>query len=158
MYKKMIKKLTNLSALIARRKMLKANDLIASVKKSIELIVMNESNITKYLDLYNYSIKDYGSMDEYILDNYNYELFGKNEKWTELETIGHKEIQHFIPNIVLISYNYNNYNEVLKWIIKEDYYKLISFYALSVSYKIIRNNIATIKMIWFTNDKTGLEN
>ena len=154
----MIKKLTNLSALIARRKMLKANDLIASVKKSIELIVMNESNITKYLDLYNYSIKDYGSMDEYILDNYNYELFGKNEKWTELETIGHKEIQHFIPNIVLISYNYNNYNEVLKWIIKEDYYKLISFYALSVSYKIIRNNIATIKMIWFTNDKTGLEN
>ena len=29
----------------------------------------------KYLDLYNYSIKDYGSIDEYILDNYNYELF-----------------------------------------------------------------------------------
>ena len=138
--------------------MLKANDLIASVKKSIELIVMNESNITKYLDLYNYSIKDYGSMDEYILDNYNYELFGKNEKWAELETIGHKEIQHFIPSIILISYNYNNYNEVLKWIIKEDYYKLISFYALSVSYKIIENNMHTIKMIWFTNDKTGLEN
>ena len=154
----MIKKLTNLSALIARRKMLKANDLIASVKKSIELIVMNESNITKYLDLYNYSIKDYGSMDEYILDNYNYELFGKNEKWAKLETIGHKEIQHFIPNIVLISYNYNNYNEVLKWIREEDYYKLISFYALSVSYKIIENNIHAIKMIWFTNDKTGLEN
>jgi hypothetical protein len=138
--------------------MLKANDLIASVKKSIELIVMSETNITKYLDLYNYSIKDYGSMDEYILDNYNYELFGKNEKWAELETIGHKEIQHFIPSIILISYSYNNYNEVLKWIIKEDYYKLISFYALSVSYKIIRNNIHTIKMIWFTNDKTGLEN
>jgi len=138
--------------------MLKANDLIASVKKSIELIVMNESNITKYLDLYNYSIKDYDSMDEYIVDNYNYELFGKNEKWAELETIGHKEIQHFIPSIILISYNYNNYNEVVKWIIKEDYYKLISFYALSVSYKIIRNNIHTIKMIWFTNDKTGLEN
>jgi len=138
--------------------MLKANDLIASVKKSVELIVMNESNMTKYLDLYNYSIKDYGSMDEYILDNYNYELFGKNEKWAELETIGHKEIQHFIPNIVLISYNYNNYNEVLKWIREEDYYKLISFYALSVSHKIIRNNIHTIKMIWFTNDKTGLEN
>jgi hypothetical protein len=138
--------------------MLKANDLIASVKKSVELIVMNESNITKYLDLYNYSIKDYGSMDEYIVDNYNYELFGKNEKWAELETIGHKEIQHFIPNIVLISYNYNNYNEVLKWIIKEDYYKLISFYALSISYNIIRNNMHTIKMIWFTNDKTGIEN
>lgn len=138
--------------------MLKANDLIASVKKNIELIVMSETNIMKYLDLYNYSIKDYGSMDEYILDNYNYELFGKNDKWAQLETIGHKEIQHFIPNIILISYNYNNYNEVLKWIIKEDYYKLISFYALSISYKIISNNIHTIKMIWFTNDKTGLEN
>jgi hypothetical protein len=138
--------------------MLKANDLIASVKKSIELIVMNESNITKYLDLYNYSSDLYLTMDEYILDNYNYELFGKNEKWEELETIGHKEIQHFIPSIILISYNYNNYNEVLKWIIKEDYYKLISFYALSISYKIIRNNMHTIKMIWFTNDKTGLEN
>jgi hypothetical protein len=138
--------------------MLKANDLIASVKKSVELIVMSETNITKYLDLYNYSIKDYGSMDDYILDNYNYELFGKNEKWAELETIGHKEIQHFIPNIVLISYSYNNYKEVLNWIIKEDYYKLITFYALSISYKIIRTNIATIKMIWFTDDKTGFEN
>jgi hypothetical protein len=138
--------------------MLKANDLIASVKKSVELIVMNETNITKYLDLYNYSSDLYLTMDEYILDNYNYELFGKNEKWAELETIGHKEIQHFIPNIVLISYSYNNYKEVLNWIIKEDYYKLITFYALSISYKIIRTNIATIKMIWFTNDKTGIEN
>jgi hypothetical protein len=138
--------------------MLKANDLFASVKKSIELIVMSETNITKYLDLYNFSSNIYLTMDEYILDNYNYELFGKNEKWAELETIGHKEIQHFIPNIVLISYSYNNYKEVLKWIIKEDYYKLISFYALSVSYNIIRNNIAAIKMTWFTNDKTGLEN
>jgi len=154
----MIKKLTKSIYVYGNRKMLKANDLIASVKKSVELIVMNESNIMKYLDLYNYSIKDYGSMDEYILDNYNYELFGKNEKWAELKTIGHKEIQHFIPNIVLISYNYNNYYEVLNWIIKEDYYKLISFYALSISYKIIRTNIATIKMIWFTNDKTGIEN
>jgi hypothetical protein len=154
----MIKKLTKSIYVYGNRKMLKANDLIASVKKSVELIVMNETNITKYLDLYNYSIKDYGSMDEFILDNYNYELFGKNEKWAELETIGHKEIQHFIPNIVLISYNYNNYKEVLNWIIKEDYYKLISFYALSISYKIISNNIATIKMIWFTNDKTGIEN
>jgi hypothetical protein len=154
----MIKKLTKAIYVYGNRKMLKANDLIASVKKSVELIVMSETNITKYLDLYNYSIKDYGSMDEYILDNYNYELFGKNEKWAELETIGHKEIQHFIPNIVLISYNYNNYKEVLNWIIKEDYYKLISFYALSISYKIIRNNIAAIKMIWFTNDKTGIEN
>jgi hypothetical protein len=151
-------KLTMSIYVYSNRKMLKANDLIASVKKSVELIVMNETNITKYLDLYNYSSDLYLTMDEYILDNYNYELFGKNKKWAELETIGHKEIQHFIPNIVLISYNYNNYNEVLKWIIKEDYYKLISFYALSVSYKIIRNNIAAIKMIWFTNDKTGLEN
>jgi hypothetical protein len=156
---KMIKiKLTTSIYVYGNIKMLKANDLIASVKKNIELIVMSETNITKYLDLYNYSIKDYGSMDEYILDNYNYELFGKNEKWTQLETIGHKEIQHFIPNIILISYNYNNYYEVLNWIIKEDYYKLISFYALSISYKIISNNIAAIKMIWFTNDKTGLEN
>jgi hypothetical protein len=138
--------------------MLKANDLIASVKKSVELIVMSETNITKYLDLYNYSNNIYLTMDEYILDNYNYELFGKNEKWAELETIGHKEIQHFIPSIILISYSYNNYKEVLKWIIKEDYYKLITFYALSISYKIIRTNIATIKMIWFTNDKTGIEN
>lgn len=154
----MIKKLTKSIYVYGNRKMLKANDLIASVKKSVELIVMNESNITKYLDLYNYSNNIYLTMDEYILDNYNYELFGKNEKWAELETIGHKEIQHFIPNIVLISYSYNNYNEVLKWIIKEDYYKLISFYALSISYKIIRNNMHTIKMIWFTNDKTGIEN
>jgi len=138
--------------------MLKANDLIASVKKSIELIVMSETNITKYLDLYNYSSDLYLTMDEYILDNYNYELFGKNEIWAELETIGHKEIQHFIPNIILISYSYNNYYEVVNWIIKEDYYKLISFYALSVSHNIIRNNIAAIKMAWFTNDKTGLEN
>lgn len=151
-------KLTMSIYVYSNRKMLKANDLIASVKKSVELIVMNETNITKYLDLYNYSSDLYLTMDEYILDNYNYELFGKNEKWAELETIGHKEIQHFIPNIVLISYSYNNYYEVLKWIIKEDYYKLISFYALSISYKIIRTNIATIKMIWFTNDKTGIEN
>ena len=134
--------------------MLKANDLIADVKKSIELIVMDNTNITKYLDLYNFPCNHYLTMDEYILDNYNYELFGKNEKWAQLETIGHKEIQHFIPSIILISYNYNNYNEVLKWIIKEDYYKLISFYALSVSYKIIRNNIDAIKMTWFNDDKT----
>jgi len=134
--------------------MLKANDLIADVKKSIELIVMSETNITKYLDLYNFPCNHYLTMDEYILDNYNYELFGKNEKWAQLETIGHKEIQHFIPSIILISYNYNNYNEVLKWIIKEDYYKLISFYALSISYKIISNNIDAIKMTWFNDDKT----
>jgi len=134
--------------------MLKANDLIADVKKSIELIVMDNTNITKYLDLYNFPCNHYLTMDEYILDNYNYELFGKNEKWAQLETIGHKEIQHFIPSIILISYNYNNYYEVLNWIIKEEYYKLISFYALSVSYKIIRNNIDAIKMTWFNDDKT----
>jgi hypothetical protein len=134
--------------------MLKANDLIADVKKSIELIVMDNTNITKYLDLYNFPCNHYLTMDEYILDNYNYELFGKNEKWAQLETIGHKEIQHFIPSIILISYNYNNYYEVLNWITKEEYYKLISFYALSVSYKIIRNNIDAIKMTWFNDDKT----
>lgn len=134
--------------------MIKDNALIKKFKKDVELIVMNEHNITKYLDLYNYSINTYGSMDEYIVDNYNYELFGKNEKWTDLEAIGYKEIQHFLPNIILISYNYNNYYEVLNWIRKEEYYKLISFYALAVSYKIIANNIHAIKMTWFTNDKT----
>lgn len=134
--------------------MIKDNALIKKFKKDVELIVMNEHNITKYLDLYNYSINTYGSMDEYIVDNYNYELFGKNEKWTDIEAIGYKEIQHFLPNIILISYNYNNYYEVLNWIRKEEYYKLISFYALAVSYKIIANNIHAIKMTWFTNDKT----
>ena len=135
--------------------MLKDNALIASVKKSVELIVMNNENITKYLDLYNYNIDCYETMDEYILDNYNYELFGKNEKWAELESIGIKEIQHFIPRIIIMSYSYNNYYEVINWIQKAEYYKLISFYALGISYKIIRNNIAAIKMAWFNNDKTG---
>ena len=135
--------------------MLNDNALIASVKKSVELIVMNNENITKYLDLYNYNIDCYETMDEYILDNYNYELFGKNEKWAELESIGIKEIQHFIPRIIIMSYSYNNYYEVINWIQKEEYYKLISFYALGVSYKIIRNNVAAIKMAWFNNDKTG---
>lgn len=134
--------------------MLKDNTLIVNVKKNIEFIVMNSDNITKYLDLYNYNINCYETMNEYILDNYNYELFGKEEKWAPLETIGIKEIQHFIPDIIALSYSYNNYYEVLNWIIKEEYYKLISFYALGISYKIIRNNIATIKMTWFTNDKS----
>jgi hypothetical protein len=138
--------------------MIKADVLINKMKKNIELIVMNESNITKYLDLYNYPINHYETMDEYILDNYNYELFGKNEKWAELETIGHKEFQHFIHSIIVISYSYNNYNEVLMWIREEDYYKLISLYALSISYNIIRNNINAIKMAWFTNDKTHQAN
>ena len=135
--------------------MLKSNELIASVKKSVELIVMNNENITKYLDLYNYNIDCYITMDEYILDNYNYELFGKNEKWAELESIGIKEIQHFIPRIIIMSYSYNNYYEVLRWIIKEDIYKLMSLYSLSISYYIIKANIATIKNIWFANDKTS---
>ena len=134
--------------------MLKDNTLIASVKKSVELIVMNNENITKYLDLYNYNIDCYETMDEYILDNYNYELFGRNEKWAELESIGNKEIQHFIPRLIIMSYSYNNYYEVINWIQKEEYYKLISFYALGVSYKIIRNNIAAIKLTWFANDKS----
>ena len=131
-----------------------ANTVRDTMKKNIEFIVMNSDNITKYLDLYNYNINCYVTMDEYILDNYNYELFGKEEKWRYLESIGIKEIRHFIPEIIIMSYSYNNYYEVLNWIIKEEYYKLISFYALGISYKIIRNNIATIKMTWFTNDKS----
>ena len=136
--------------------MLKTNANIVrdTMKKNIEFIVMNSENITKYLDLYNYNINCYVTMDEYILDNYNYELFGKEEKWAPLESIGIKEIRHFIPETIIMSYSYNNYYEVLNWIIKEEYYKLISFYALGISYKIIRNNIATIKMTWFTNDKS----
>ena len=131
-----------------------ANTVRDTMKKNIEFIVMNSDNITKYLDLYNYNINCYVTMDEYILDNYNYELFGKEEKWAPLESIGIKEIRHFIPETIIMSYSYNNYYEVLNWIIKEEYYKLISFYALGISYKIIRNNIATIKMTWFTNDKS----
>ena len=136
--------------------MLKTNANIVrdTMKKNIEFIVMNSDNITKYLDLYNYNINCYVTMDEYILDNYNYELFGKEEKWAPLESIGIKEIRHFIPETIIMSYSYNNYYEVLNWRIKEEYYKLISFYALGISYKIIRNNIATIKMTWFTNDKS----
>lgn len=135
--------------------MLKTNTLIVSVKNYIEVLVMNSANITKYLDLYNYNIDHYKTIDEYILDNYNYELFGKNLLWSELEAIGAKEIRHFIPNIIIMSYSYNNYYEVLNWIIKEDYNKLMSFYALSISYNIIKNNINTIKMIWFSHDKTS---
>ena len=131
-----------------------ANTVRDTMKKNIEFIVMNSDNITKYLDLYNYNINCYVTMDEYILDNYNYELFGKEEKWAPLESIGIKEIRHFIPETIIMSYSYNNYYEVLNWIIKEEYYKLISFYALGISYKIIRNNIATIKMTWFANDKS----
>ena len=131
-----------------------ANTVRDTMKKNIEFIVMNSDNITKYLDLYNYNINCYVTMDEYILDNYNYELFGKDEKWAPLESIGIKEIRHFIPETIIMTYSYNNYYEVLNWIIKEEYYKLISFYALGISYKIIRNNIATIKMTWFTNDKS----
>ena len=135
--------------------MLKDNALIVNVKKNIGLIVMNSENITKYLDLYNYDTQRYETMDEYILDIYTYALFGKDEKWAFLETIGIKEIQHFIPNIIFISYSYNNYYEVLRWTIKEDIYKLMSLYSLSISYYIIKANIATIKNIWFANDKTS---
>ena len=131
-----------------------ANTVRDTMKKNIEFIVMNSDNITKYLDLYNYNINCYVTMDEYILDNYNYELFGKDEKWAPLESIGIKEIRHFIPETIIMTYSYNNYYEVLNWIIKEEYYKLISFYALGISYKIIRNNIAVIKMVWFANDKS----
>ena len=48
-------------------------ELINTMKKTIKTIVMNSENITKYLDLYNYSSDCYETMDEYILDKYNYE-------------------------------------------------------------------------------------
>ena len=131
-------------------------ELISSVKKTIKNIVMNSENITKYLDLYNYPTDCYETMDEYILDKYNYELFGKSVFWKEFETIGLKEIHNFIPSIINISYCYSNYYEVISWIQNQEYYKLISLYAMSTSYNIIKTNINTIKMTWFNNDATSL--
>jgi len=131
-------------------------DLISSMKKTIKTIVMNSENITSYLDLYNYPIDCYETMDEYILDKYNYELFGKNAYWKELGTVGLKEIHNFIPSIINISHRYSNYYEVISWIQNGEYYKLMSLYALSTSYNIIKSNIATIKMSWFNNDATSL--
>ena len=129
-------------------------DMLANMNNSIKAIVMNDANITKYLDLYNYPITCYETMDAYILDNYNYELFGKKVHWTELECVGSRTIQYFIPYITIISHNYNLYYEVIEWLQKQEYYKLMSLYALSVSYDIISEHIASIKMIWFDNDKT----
>jgi len=131
-------------------------DLISSMKKTIKTIVMNSENITSYLDLYNYPSDCYETMDEYILDKYNYELFGKNAYWKELGTVGLKEIHNFIPSIINISHRYSNYYEVISWIQNGEYYKLMSLYALSTSYNIIKSNIATIKMSWFNNDATSL--
>jgi len=128
---------------------------IANMNSAIKTIVMNDANIIKYLDLYNYPIKSYETMNEYILDNYNYELFGKNLHWSQLETVGSRNIQYFIPHIIIISHNYNNYYEVINWIQKQEYYKLISLYALSISYEIIREHINTIKIIWFEHDNMG---
>ena len=128
---------------------------IANMNSAIKTIVMNDANIIKYLDLYNYPIKSYETMNEYILDNYNYELFGKNLHWSQLETVGARNIQYFIPHIIIISHNYNNYYEVINWIQKQEYYKLISLYALSISYEIIREHINTIKIIWFEHDNMG---
>ena len=119
---------------------------------------MNSENITKYLDLYNYPNDCYETMDEYILDKYNYELFGRNVLWKELDVIGAKEIYNFIPSIINISYSYSNYYEVISWIQNKEYYKLMSLYALSTSYNIIKANVASIKMTWFNNDTTCLEN
>lgn len=133
--------------------MLKEETLTA-MYDDIKAIVMDDANIIKYLDLYNFDIKTYETMDEYILDNYNYELFGKQLHWTQLESVGSRTIQYFIPYITIISHNYNIYYEVIYWIQNQDYYKLMSLYALSVSYDIIRAHIASIKMIWFNNDKT----
>ena len=127
---------------------------IANMNSAIKTIVMNSGNIIKYLDLYNYDITCYETMDAYILDNYNYELFGKKVHWTELESVGSRTIQYFIPYITIISHNYNLYYEVIEWLQKQEYYKLMSLYALSVAYDIISEHIASIKMIWFDNDKT----
>ena len=129
-------------------------ELIDKMNKTIKQIVMNSENITKYLDLYNYPNDCYETMDEYILDKYNYELFGRSVLWKELDVIGSKEIYNFIPAIINISYSYNNYYEVITWIQNKEYYKLMSLYALSISYKIIKANITTIKMTWFNNDET----
>lgn len=132
-------------------------ELIATMKKTIKAIVMNSENIVKYLDLYNYPIDLYETMDEYILDKYNYELFGRNVFWKEFETIGLKEIHNFIPSIINISHCYSNYYDVIGWIQNGEYYKLISLYALSTAYNIIKTNITTIKMIWFNNDAMHYE-
>jgi len=132
-------------------------ELIEKTNNVIKSIIMSSENITKYLDLYNYPIDCYETMDEYILDKYNYELFGRSVLWKELETIGSKEIYNFIPAIINISYSYNNYYEVITWIQNKEYYKLMSLYALSISYKIIKTNSASIKMIWFNNDTTSIE-
>ena len=132
-------------------------ELIDKMNKTIKQIVMNSENITKYLDLYNYPNDCYETMDEYILDKYNYELFGRSVLWKELDIIGAKEIYNFIPAIINISYSYNNYYEVISWIQNKEYYKLMSLYALSTSYKIIKANITTIKMTWFNKDTTSLE-
>lgn len=127
---------------------------VINMNNAIKAIVMNEANIIKYLDLYNYDISAYETMDAYILDNYNYELFGKQLHWSQLESMGSRTIQYFIPYITIISHNYNVYYEVINWLQNQDYYKLMSLYALSVSYDIISANIASIKMSWFNNDKT----
>jgi hypothetical protein len=131
-------------------------ELISAMKKTIKTIVMNSENITNYLDLYNYPSDCYETMDEYILDKYNYELFGKSVFWKEFETIGLKEIHNFIPSIINISHRYSNYYDVISWIQNGEYYKLMSLYALSTSYNIIKTNITTIKMTWFNNDASSL--
>ena len=128
---------------------------IANMNSAIKTIVMNSGNIIKYLDLYNYDITCYETMDAYILDNYNYELFGKKVHWSQLESVGSRTIQYFIPYITIISHNYNLYYEVIEWLQKQEYYKLMSLYALSVSYDIISEHIASIKMIWFEHDNMG---
>ena len=132
-------------------------ELIEKTNNVIKSIIMSSENITKYLDLYNYPIDCYETMDEYILDKYNYELFGRSVLWSEFDAIGSKEIYNFIPAIINISYSYNNYYDVITWIQNKEYYKLMSLYALSISYKIIKTNSASIKMIWFNNDTTSIE-
>ena len=127
---------------------------IATMNDNIRTIVMTISNITNYLDLYNYDVDCYKTMDDYILTNYNYELFGKNVYWPQLDIVDCNTIHYFIPEITISSHDYNIYYEVIDWIQNKEYYKLMSFYALSISYEIISANRATIKMLWFNNDKT----
>ena len=84
---------------------------IATMNDNIRTIVMTISNITNYLDLYNYDVDCYKTMDDYILTNYNYELFGKNVYWPQLDIIDCNTIHYFIPEITISSHGYNIYYE-----------------------------------------------
>ena len=81
----------------------------------------------------------------------------------ELHTQSSREIQRDSRPFKCKNFKPHNWSGLDRWdaiirreygITLEEYYKLISFYALSISYKIIRKNITAIKMTWFTNDKS----